>query len=562
MKKLLILCLIMHVVVDCHAARIYKIPDTINSEENSAVTVKYLGQNPQFLMPDTIYAASGKEINIYYDNIIYGRYTDYFWDVSFTDTQTENADEQLSECWRYTPTSTGSNTLTITAYRKENGYSVFSATSTVVSTTATLGAIQTNYLNSADSELALPVAETHIPIAGYGDYYDFTNSFNFVQLRDIGGSTSEPYRCEYVDLLIYDVTGDPASGSSISGGTLVLSNRVDVAPSASFSIIDFKLSETIYTNDFSGRCFMSYLGVQSNGVDWALLASNRGGMDNRDPTNESFYCYTSTNTWNKTYWAGVSGDSGINIWSGNIITNASDWNVLCIGDSTGAGSAKWSAQLSALETNLTFLGTQDWSGHSNECVSGKTWAWHYSDADSSFTFGGTFDFDTYCTTNGFTNITHVVAHLGINDIYGKTSDAEVLAQLETDKTYIDAIIGSISNYNSEIKIYLCTVIPPAYEQDAFGDDYDSGKTRWFQKRAQLMYGEGLYNEYKDRTDENIYVIPLHLNMDTENNFPTTTEAVNARNSTNVTRQNNGVHPDTSGYQQMADTIYSFLSNNN
>ena len=54
------------------------------------------------------------------------------------------------------------------------------------------------------------------------------------------------------------------------------------------------------------------------------------------------------------------------------------------------------------------------------------------------------------------------------------------------------------------------------------------------------------------------MIPGNVNLDTENNFPTVKEAVNAQNPTVTVRQSNGVHPAVSGYNQMGDVYYAWL----
>jgi hypothetical protein len=51
------------------------------------------------------------------------------------------------------------------------------------------------------------------------------------------------------------------------------------------------------------------------------------------------------------------------------------------------------------------------------------------------------------------------------------------------------------------------------------------------------------------------------NSATVNNMNTETVAVNSRNSTNIVRQSNGVHPNESGFYQIADSIFYFLKNN-
>ena len=54
------------------------------------------------------------------------------------------------------------------------------------------------------------------------------------------------------------------------------------------------------------------------------------------------------------------------------------------------------------------------------------------------------------------------------------------------------------------------------------------------------------------------VVDHAADRDTVNNFPTTTAAVNARNATTSARQNNGVHPASTGSAQLADVMHHWI----
>ena len=57
---------------------------------------------------------------------------------------------------------------------------------------------------------------------------------------------------------------------------------------------------------------------------------------------------------------------------------------------------------------------------------------------------------------------------------------------------------------------------------------------------------------------NLTVVPIYINIDTENNFPVLEQPVNQDNPAKIIRQNNGVHPIRPGYYQMGDTLYCYL----
>ena len=51
------------------------------------------------------------------------------------------------------------------------------------------------------------------------------------------------------------------------------------------------------------------------------------------------------------------------------------------------------------------------------------------------------------------------------------------------------------------------------------------------------------------------IVPVYINIDTENNYPWQEQPVNGENPAKVLRQNNGVHPAKEGYLQIADAFW-------
>lgn len=89
--------------------------------------------------------------------------------------------------------------------------------------------------------------------------------------------------------------------------------------------------------------------------------------------------------------------------------------------------------------------------------------------------------------------------------------------------------------------------------DGIGANYG---TSWnYYEKLQFVFN--LNNWYKDISEEYIDVDVINIagQFDTDYNMQTTTRAVNTRNSTLETYQNNGVHPAEEGYLQIADAVY-------
>ena len=113
---------------------------------------------------------------------------------------------------------------------------------------------------------------------------------------------------------------------------------------------------------------------------------------------------------------------------------------------------------------------------------------------------------------------------------------------------------SINSYNSSIRIGIIIPFPPA-NQDAFGSSYSLGQLSELYKTTGLLeLQKRLIDTYDNDTQRalNRFLVSAHLNLDTDYNFPSSSVAVNSRNTTTISMQNNGVHPDTTGNAQIAD----------
>jgi lysophospholipase L1-like esterase len=239
---------------------------------------------------------------------------------------------------------------------------------------------------------------------------------------------------------------------------------------------------------------------------------------------------------------------------------------LLIGDSTLAGSevpARINAIIAADNPTygLTFLGTQGSGANKHEGFSGRKYNWFATDAASPFVFSGAFNFSTYMSTNSYTMASgdSVVFLLGINDFFGLTTDAAVAAEIVTVKANLAAMIASIQTYQAGLKIWLGMVIPPSHDQSAFGYNYaGSTQTRARYNRNIGLWRRELITTYGASTGSNIFLAPVNCNLDTRFNMVTSTEAVNQRNATTQSVQTNGVHPASTGYNQIGDAVYACL----
>lgn len=240
--------------------------------------------------------------------------------------------------------------------------------------------------------------------------------------------------------------------------------------------------------------------------------------------------------------------------------------VLVIGDSTTAAGTTTGELVNLFSADamaITLLGTKGSGANKHEGISGWTVNKFYTDPTSPFYFGGAFNFSTYMSTNGFAAVDWVLINLGINDVFGQTSDAGVDSVAATMISQLEAMITNIHVFNANVRIGIAVTTPPIATQDGFGTNYGCGQTRWRFKRNILRLARKLIDAFQGReaTASKVYIVPLLTCIDTLHNMDQVTVAVNSRNTATVTRLNNGVHPDPKGYYQCADAYYFFLKGN-
>jgi len=258
-------------------------------------------------------------------------------------------------------------------------------------------------------------------------------------------------------------------------------------------------------------------------------------------------------------------------------------SLLCIGDSLTHASI-YTAELLHLfsgENNpsLTLLGTNHVANTAPENLHEGYGGWKYSSfltrwtntpppagrpqaGSSPFVFlengKPVFDFPRYVKEKLHgTQPDFITVMLGTNDIFSAT-DATVDDSIQEILANADQLIAGVRAGAPHAKIAILPPVPPTYWQDAFGNNYHSGQTRWGYRKNQFKLDWHLMQHFGNREKEGLFIVPAYANIDCMHNFPSTESAVNARNSTKVQRATNGVHPAAPGYQQIADSIYGWI----
>jgi lysophospholipase L1-like esterase len=258
----------------------------------------------------------------------------------------------------------------------------------------------------------------------------------------------------------------------------------------------------------------------------------------------------------------VSGTMQIRAAAASAGTGATK-KILVIGDSLVAAGAITQTVLDVAGTDVmaaTMLGTLGTGLNKHEGRSGWNVATYTTDYPSNpFWIGGAVNFAQYLVDNSVATPDWVLIALGINDVYGQSTDAAVEALIPTAFTRLDTLIASIKAADANVKVGLVIPPPPSFDQDSFGANYGSAATRWRHKRSILIWARELIAQYAGEEASRIYLVPSNTALDTVNNMSRAASApVNSRSAVSSTRQSNGVHPATAGYQQIADAWWAFL----
>ena len=227
--------------------------------------------------------------------------------------------------------------------------------------------------------------------------------------------------------------------------------------------------------------------------------------------------------------------------------------------------------------DVNFVGTKTDNTVLNEGRSG----WAYSTFNSNYagnpfwnTGTSAFDFSYYLTSTSQTMGANdwVFIQLGINDLFAASylePTLDIDARIISMQNHLTNMIASIHAYNSGIRIGISITIPPAISQDASGNysdgsgnPFNSAKysLEYYVKKGLVKWWEYLLETYDNTTSatNKIYLIPTNVCIDRTNNFPKKTEQLDSVNTTMVNVQNNDVHPETTGYQQMAKAFIGVI----
>ena len=173
------------------------------------------------------------------------------------------------------------------------------------------------------------------------------------------------------------------------------------------------------------------------------------------------------------------------------------------------------------------------------------------------------DFAAYCRDVNEGRFPDVVSiFLGPNDIFS-FDDESIDPGIDDILKHLDQLVTMLNDASPSTRIAVLLPVPPAASQDAFGSNYASGQTRWQYRRNQHRLVERMLERYASPSPEptaarRVHLVPTHTSLDCVHNYPTESVPANATTDIKLVRQSNGVHPATSGYHQIGDTLFAWL----
>lgn len=134
--------------------------------------------------------------------------------------------------------------------------------------------------------------------------------------------------------------------------------------------------------------------------------------------------------------------------------------------------------------------------------------------------------------------------LGINDCFGANPNDPAAMDQRIDQVFAQAetLLKAFHEAAPRAELAVCLTTPPNARESGFEANYKGKYTRWGWKRIQHRLVQRQLQQFGGRETDGIFVVPTELNLDPVGGYP----------------DNNGVHPNATGYQQVAASLHAWL----
>lgn len=138
----------------------------------------------------------------------------------------------------------------------------------------------------------------------------------------------------------------------------------------------------------------------------------------------------------------------------------------------------------------------------------------------------------------------IIFKLGINDCFLVNPENPSAIDQKIDEVfgYADQMIAAFRKIAPEALIGICVTTPGNSRDQAFEDNYQGKYPRKGWKQIQHRLVQRQLKHFGNRESSKLSLIPTELNLDTLAGYP----------------DDNAVHPNKTGYHQIATTIYAWL----
>jgi lysophospholipase L1-like esterase len=136
--------------------------------------------------------------------------------------------------------------------------------------------------------------------------------------------------------------------------------------------------------------------------------------------------------------------------------------------------------------------------------------------------------------------------LGINDCFGAKPDdpAKMDATIDHVLKQADTLLAAFRKALPKADLAIGLTTPGNVRESAFEGDYKGSYPQWGWKRIQHRLVQKELEHFGERAKHRIFIVPTELELDTLDGYP----------------ENNSVHPNTVGYNQVGRSIYAWLKN--
>jgi len=139
---------------------------------------------------------------------------------------------------------------------------------------------------------------------------------------------------------------------------------------------------------------------------------------------------------------------------------------------------------------------------------------------------------------------YITIMLGINDCFGLKPDDPAAIDAGIDRMFAQAetLLTALRKAAPKAEVGLCLTTPPNARESGFEANYKGRYHRWGWKRIQHQLVQRQLEHFGSHQKDRLFIVPTELNLDPWSGYP----------------ENNGVHPNAQGYQQIGASIYAWL----